>query len=162
MFSLSKRRKAALRALGEKVPLKGLPDVRPLLLLQMVMGLSQILNGGAAQYRAVARALVRDGEQRLRELGKAAPHIELSLGRLLSRICSSEMSDDDLSDEESAAQAVLEMCLGLMLHWLSRRDDRSYPHVTLGEGGRLFALDVPSHPRSSLHPLFRARSCLIS
>ena len=162
MFSLSKKRRNPLRVLGEKVPLKALPDVQPLLLLQMVMGLSQILNGGAAQSRSVARSLIRDGEQRLRALGKAAPHIDLSLGRLLSRMCSSEMRGEDLSDEECAAQAVLEMCLGLMLHWLSRWEDRSYPHVALDRGKRLFPVGVLSPPCSFFHPLSRARSCLIS
>jgi len=161
MFSLGDKRKEALRALGRRVPLKGLPNVQPIMLLQMMIGLSQALNGGSARPEAVARALVLDGQQRLRALRKAAPHLDLSLGRLLSKICSSETSDDHLSDEESAVQAMLELCLGLMLRWLSKGDDRL--HAKPAGVVRVLGCDILLFPRySSYHPLFRARSCLIS
>lgn len=161
MFSLGKK-KAALRALGRRVPLKALPNVQPILLLQMVIGLSQTLNGAVAQPEAVARALITDGQQRLRALRRAAPNLDLSLSRLLRKICSSEMSEDDLSDEESAVQAMLEVCLGLMLHWLSKKKDRPYADAPSTGGKRVLLADASSMPHPSLYLLFRARSCLIS
>jgi hypothetical protein len=163
MLSLGKK-KAALCALGQKVPLKALPHVQPIFLLQMLIGLSQLLNGSAAQPEALARALILDGQQRLRKLRKAAPHLDLSLEPLLNRIRPNGTADGQLSDEESAAQAMLEMCLGLLLHWLSKADNQPYPHASSIAMKYLPPFDVllPSHP-SSLHPLrFRARSCLIS
>lgn len=162
MFSLGEKRKEALRSLKRRVPLKALPNVQPIMLLQMVIGLSQVLNGGAAQPEAVARVLVLDGQQRLRALRKAAPHLDLSLSRLLSRIRSSETSNDRLSDEESAVQAMLEVCLGLMLRWLSKRDPHSHARAR-AVGTYVPCLHILISPcYSSYHPLFRARSCLIS
>lgn len=162
MFSWGKR-KAALRALGRKVPVKALPDVRSLFLLQMVIGLSEALNGSAAQMETVARALMLDGQQRLHALRKAAPHLDLSLDRLLSTIRSHETPDDPLSPEESAVQAMFEVCLGLMLRWLSKRDDYLCPQASSITARRVFSFDVPlpSCDSFSQH-LFRARSCLIS
>jgi len=163
MFSLDKK-KASLRALGRKVPLKALSHVQPIFLLQMLIGLSQVLNGGGARPEALARALILDGQQRLRRIRKAAPHLDLSLEHLLSRIRPSETRDERLSDEESAVQAMLEMCLGLMLRWLSKAADQSYPHPSSSiVVRRLPSADMtPPFCFSSLHLLFRARSCLIS
>jgi hypothetical protein len=162
MFSLSKRA-AALKALGRKVPLRTLTKMQSAVLFQMLIGLSQAVNGGAAQAESVARALILDGQRRLRALRRAAPHLDLSLTRLLSRIRSNDMPDDRLSDEESALQAVLEVCLGLMLRWLSGRDDRLHttPSCETGGSTEFFELPWPSRLSSS-HLLFRARSCLIS
>ncbi len=163
MLSLGEK-KAALRALGQKVPLKTLPRVQPIFLLHMLIGLSQLLNGSAAQPEALARALILDGQQRLRRLRKAAPHLDLSLEPLLNRICPNGMADGQLSDEESAAQAMLEMCLGLVLHWLSKTDNEPYSHASSMAVKHLLSFDVLlTLCPSSLHlPPFRARSCLIS
>jgi hypothetical protein len=137
--------------------------VQPVFVLQMLIGLSQVLNGGAARPEALARALILDGQQRLRRLREAAPHLDLSLAHLLDRIRSSEARDEQLSDEESAIQAMLEMCLGLIMRWLSKADDRLHPHASSIALKCLlpFAVLLPSCP-SFLHLLFRARSCLIS
>ena len=161
MISLGKR-KAALRAWGQKVPLKALPHVQPVFLLQMLIGLSQVLNGGAHP-EVLASALILDGQQRLRKLCKIAPHLDLSLQCLLSRIRPPEMVEEQLSDEESAFQAVLEMCLGLLLRWLSRVGDRFCPRVSSFAASRSLPFDVLPLSHSSVHLLlFRARSCLIS
>ncbi|MGD2104112.1 MAG: hypothetical protein PVJ55_03220 [Anaerolineae bacterium] len=149
-----------LRALRRQVPLKALSHVHPILLLQVAVGFSQVLNGSAAQPEAVARALILDGQQRLRVLRQAAPHLDLSLSRLLGRICSSERSEDHLSDEESAVQAMLEMCLGLMIRWLSKKDDQSYSHPPDAGIGLLFPSELLLHPCLAFpHLLFKARSC---
>jgi hypothetical protein len=162
MFSLD-REKAALRALGQKVPLKALPHIQPIFLLQTLIGLSQVLNGGAAQPEALARALILDGQQRLRRLREVAPHLDLSLEHLLERIRSSDKGDEHLSDEESAVQAMLEMCLGLMLRWLSKVDDPAYACPSSIVVRRLLSHDAHRpYCFSFLPPLFRARSCLIS
>lgn len=157
------RSKVVLRVLGRKVPLDALPQVQPVFLLQMLIGLSRVLNGGAAQPEALARALILDGQQRLRELRDAAPHLDLSLTRLFSRLRASETRDERLSDEESAVQAMIEMCLGLMLRWLSQGNDRSSHHAASVVLKRLSSFDIllPSYP-SSFYLLFRARSCLIA
>jgi hypothetical protein len=129
----------------------------------MLIGLSQVLNGSAAKPEALARALILDGQERLRALRKAAPHLDLSLDRLLSRICSNETMDEQLSEEESAIQAVLEMYLGLILRWLSKSDDWAGPRTSSVVVKPLPPLDVLLMSLSSSpHLLFRARSCLIS
>lgn len=155
--------KAVLRALGCKVSLRGLPKVQPVLLLQVVMGLSQVLNGAVAQPESVAQTLIADAHRRLLALRGAAPHLDLSFRRMLAWVCSHDDPDDELVEEEGALQAVLEMCLGLMLHWLSRRYGPSHPKSSslcrrdLGLSGSI----LPPCLFSS-HLLFRARSRLIS
>jgi len=156
------RRTASLQALRRKVPLDALPHVQPMFLLQMLIGFSQILNGGAARSEALARTLILDGQQRLCRLREVAPHLDLSLVPLLEKIRPSETGDEPFSDEERAVQAMLEMCLGLVLHWLSKRDDEFCPCVFSIVVKRLPVLDVVlASCFSSLHLLFRARSCLI-
>lgn len=162
MFSLGKK-SVDLRALRRKVPLKALSGVQPIVLLQMAVGFSQALNGNAAQPEAVARALILDGQQRLHALREAAPQLDLSLGGLLRKICANETSSEHLAEEAVAVQALLEMCLGMMLRWLSRQDDQSdapSPDIAVGplsySGLQLLPyLSFPDH-------LFRARSCPIS
>lgn len=162
MFSLGKNT-VDLRALRRKVPLKALSHVQPIVLLQMVVGLSQALNGNAAQPEAAARALILDGQQRLRRLRAAAPDLDLSLGGLLRKICANETPEAHLSEEASAVQAMLEMCLGLMLRWLSKRDDQSFtPPPDVGVGLLSFAEFLLLPHISSPDHLFRARSCPIS
>lgn len=162
MVSLGKR-KASLRALRRKVPLPALPQVQPMFLMQMLIGLSQVLNGTAAKPEALARALILDGQQRLRKLRDATPHLDLSFVPLLDRIRPSETVDEHLSDEQDAVQAMVEMCLGLLLHWLSKGNDPPYHQASSIRMKHLPSLDVLFFSRfSDLHLLFRARSCLTS
>lgn len=160
---LTAERKAALQALGCKVPLHGLPKVQPVLLLQVVIGLSQVLNGAVPQPESVAQGLIADAQRRLRLLRAAAPHLDLSFRRILAWICSHDHPDHELVDEESALQAVLEMCLGLVLQWLSRRYGPSYPGSSSLSRRYLGFSGSPFSPcLFSSHFLFRARSCLIA
>ena len=138
-MSLSSTRKAlsSLRALGRRLPIKALPQVQPIFLLQTLIGFSQALNGSAAQLEALARALIMDGQQRLGRLRDAAPHVHLPLEQLLEMVRFKNDDREDLSEEASAVQAMLEMCLGLMLQWLSKRNCRSFP-AALSMAGKLF------------------------
>jgi hypothetical protein len=151
---------ASLCALGRKIPLKGLPQVQPILLLQVLIGLSQSLNSSAAELEALARALIMDGQQRLRMLRDAAPHLHLPLQQLLEMVRSKDNNTEHLSKEESAVQAMLEMCLGLMLQWLSKRNYRSYPAVSCIAWKEFLPLNVPSCYVPLLLPL-RIRACPI-
>ena len=151
-----------LRALGKKVPLGMLSQVQPIIVLQMVVGLSQHLAGRAVQPEEIARALILDGQQRLRALRRAAPHLDLSLTRLLKRLCSDESSKRRGSHEDRAVEAVLEMCIGFLLRWLSRSDANGYAGASSPSRRRLPFSCVPrSDQHSSLYLPFRARSCLI-
>jgi hypothetical protein len=153
-----------LRTLGQKVPLGKLSRVQPIVLLQMVVGLSQVVGGGAAQPEEIARALILDGQQRLRALRRAAPHLDLSPARLLRSICSDESSKKRKgSAEDRAVEAVLEMCIGFLLRWLSRDDTSTYAGASSSSDGRpsLAHTRKSNHP-FSLHLPFRARSCLTS
>jgi hypothetical protein len=106
------------------------------------MGLSQTLNGSAAQVERLARALIVDGEQRLRRLRDAAPRLHLSLEPLLERVRSRDNCCENLSEEESVVQAMLQMLLGLMLQWLSKQGCRSYLTVSSTVSRRFSPLDA--------------------
>jgi len=152
-----------LRTLGERVPLGKLSQVQPIVLLQMVVGFSQLLGGGAVQSEEMARALILDGQQRLRALRRAAPHLDLSLPRLLSRMCSDQSSKRRVSQEDRAVEAVLEMCIGFLLRWLSKSDANTYTGSTSSSKRRPpFVRARTSSQLTSRHLPFRARSCLIS
>lgn len=153
---------SSLRALGRKVPLKALPHLLPIYLLQTLIGFSQTLNGSAAQLEALARALIIDGQQRLRTLRDAAPHLHLPLEQLLEMVQYRDDNREDLSGEEGAVQAMLEMCLGLMLQWLSKRNCRSYPAVSSITSQLFSPFDAlfPSCCVPMLLPL-RVRACPI-
>jgi len=162
---LSARQKMSgffLRTLGRKVSLKGLPHLQPVFLLQILVGVSQALNGGAAQAEALARALVLDGQRRLSELRNAAPHVNLSLEQLLKVARTEKGDEEDLSVEESAVQALLEMCLGLMLQLLSKRHRWSRPSLHCVPSVCLFCFNTrfPSAAFPLILPL-RARACPI-
>jgi hypothetical protein len=148
--------------LGRKVPLKVLPQVQPILLLQALIALSHTLNGSAAQLEALARTLISDGQQRLGRLRDAAPHIHLPLDQLLEMVRFKGDNREDLSEEAIAVQAMLEMYLGLMLQWLSKRNCRFYPAMSSVARKHLFPANVLLPPRYSplLLPL-RARACPI-
>jgi hypothetical protein len=160
LSSRKKKSRFLLRTLGRKVSLKGLPHVQPLFLLQILIGVSQALNGSAAHAEALARALVLDGRRRLSGLRHAAPHLNLSLDQLLRMARSDERSNDDLSAEESATRALLEVCLGLMLRWLSKRNRPSHPSMSCGPSRCSFSVDIPFPLTffSLILPL-RARAC---
>jgi hypothetical protein len=152
-----------LRTLGRKVSLKGLPHLQPVFLLQILVGVSQALNGGAAQVETLARALVLDGQRRLTELRNAAPHVTLSLEQLLKVACADTRDEEALSAEESAVQALLEMCLGLMLQLLSKRHRWSCPAPCANRSIRLFCFNVRfSFVALPLILPLRARACPIS
>lgn len=151
-----------LRTLGHKVSLKGLPHLQPIFLLQILIGVSQALNGGAAQAEALAEALVFDGRRRLTALRNAAPHVSLSLEQLLKVARADKRDEEDLSAEESAVQALLEMCLGLMLQLLSKRHRPTYPSLYSVPSIRLFCFNTrfPCVAFPLILPL-RARACPI-
>jgi hypothetical protein len=153
-----------LRTLGRKVSLKGLPHLQPVFLLQILIGVSQALNGGAAQAETLARALVLDGQRRLSELRNAAPHVSLSLEQLLKVARADKRDEEDLSAEESAVRALLEVCLGLMLQLLSKGHRRSRPSFSSTPLNCLFCFRSNSHfplVASSLILPLRARACPI-
>lgn len=151
---------SSLRALGRTVPLKALPPVQPVFLLHALIGFSQTLNNSAAQLEALARALIIDGQQRLRTLRDAAPHLHLPLEQLLEIVRSKDDNSENLPEEESVVQAMLAMCLGLMLQWLSKSNYRSYPAVSSIAWKPFLPRDVPSRCFSLLLPL-RVRACPI-
>jgi hypothetical protein len=153
---------SSLRALGRRVHLKALPQVQPIFVLQILIGLSQTLNGSAAQLEALGRALMIDGQQRLRSLRDAAPHLHLPLEQLLEIVRSKNDNQEDLSEEENAVQALLEVYLGLVLQWLLKWDCGSYPTVSYHACKLFFPFDTlfPSCRLPLLVPL-RVRACPI-
>lgn len=164
-MSSPRRRKAvsSLRALGRKVPLGALPQLQPMVLLQALCGVSQTLNLSAAHLEALARGLILDGQQRLRRLRDAAPHLHLPLEHLLEMTRSRDGNREALSDEESAVQAMLEMCLGLMLQWLLKRNCRWHLAISYFARKLLLPFDALRSPQCSPVPVpLRARACPIS
>ncbi len=143
MFTLAQRAAASsLRALRHRISLHLVVGFQPLLLLQMLGGLSQAVTQSVSHTQALARTLLLSGQQRLRDLVAAAPHLRLSLERVLSP---NHSLGTDSEAEEAAVQALLEMCLGLILEWIARISRR--PHF--------FAL--PSlHIRRRILPRYRS------
>ena len=161
MSLLSKKAISSLRGLGRQVPLGTLPQLQPILLLQALIGVSQTLNSSAVQLEVLARTLIMDGQQQLRRLRDAAPHLHLPVEQLLQMI-RSEDKRQDLSDEESMVQAMLEMCLGLVLQWLSRSNCQSYPSVSSVTGKPVLPVDALFRSRHLLLLLpLRVRACPI-
>ena len=144
----------SLEALRRKVNLETLSHLQPLLLLQMVVGASQTVNSHVSSSQALARTLLLSGQQRMRELLDAAPRLHLPLEQVLE-FC--RAGDAERTPEETAARALLELCLGLMLYWLAEIACRQ--SATFVPRGRKRAM--PSYflfyPSLSLP---RARSCL--
>lgn len=137
--------------------------MQPVILLQVLIGISQAMNGSAAHVEVLARALLLDGQRRLSGLRDAAPHLSLSLDQLLKLARSDKRKDDDLSAEECAVQALLEVCVGLMLRWLSKRNRQSLPSVSPARSKFFFSFDdpFPLTPFPLILPL-KARACPIS
>ena len=117
MFTLS--RKAAvssLHALRRKVALETLSRLQPLLLLQMLVAVSQTVSSSVSNSQALAHTLLMSGQQRLQRLLATAPRLHLPVDRVLE-LCRS--GDAEGTPEEAAAQALVELCLGLMLQWMA-------------------------------------------
>lgn len=151
--SAQKTAASSLDALRRKVNLQHvLAGLQPLLLLQMLGGLSQAVSSGVSQTQALARTLLLSGQQRLRTLLAAAPRL---------RWLPERSPAPDSTPEEAAAQALLEVCLGLMLEWMARESRRprfdasSLPVARQ----RISSVYLPSSSR--LYPL-KARLCITS
>jgi len=144
----------SLHALRRKVTLEALAGLQPLLLLQMLVGVSQTVNSSVSRSGALARTLFLSGQQRLGDLLAAAPRLHLSLEQVLE-VCRS--GDTERSPEETAAQALVELCLGLMLQ-LMAEDDRQRCTIVMPSGRHTVSSSCfLSSPRSRLPT---ARSCL--
>jgi hypothetical protein len=143
----------SLEALRRKVNLETLAHLQPLLLLQMVVGVSQTVNSSVSHSQALARTLLLSGQQRLRELLDAAPRLHLPLEEVLE-FC--RAGDAERTPEEAAAQALFELCLGLMLHWMAETACRRRTIFSTRSGQPVspsyFLAYPPSRPS-------RARSC---
>ena len=155
-MSSSGQRTAAssLEALRRKVNLETLTHLQTLVFLQMLVGVSQTVSDGVSSSQALARTLLLSGQQRLRELLDAAPRLHLPVERVLE-LC--RANDAEHTPEETAAQALFELCLGLMLCWMAKKPCQRRTIATPCSGPRVspsFFLAYPS-PRPS-----RARSCL--
>jgi hypothetical protein len=164
-MSSSNHRGAAspIRGLGCRVPVNVFHIAPPVFLLQFFIGFSRSLSGAAGRPEALARALILDGRERLRGLRSAAPHFSLPVDQLLKMVRSHEANDEDWSPEESVVKALLEMCVGLMLQWLSRRYRESCLSAARIKCETLFLKDPPSHSNRLARILSpKARSCPIS
>jgi hypothetical protein len=144
----------SLEALRRKVNLETLAHLQPLLLLQMVVGVSQTVNSHISHSPALARTLLLSGQQRMRDLLDAAPRLHLPLEQVLE-FC--RAGDVDRTPEETAAQALFELCLGLMLHWLAEIACRQPATFALRSRKRARPSYSLSYPSQSPP---RARSCL--
>jgi hypothetical protein len=144
---------SSLDALRRKVTLDALAGLQPLLLLQMLGGVSQTVSSSVSRSGALARTLLLSGQQRLRDLLDAAPRLHLPVEQLL-QFC--HVDDADHTPEATAAQALLELCLGLLLLWMAERAHRPCTRVALSRRQRM----MPSHffSFSSSRPP-RTRSC---
>lgn len=161
-LAMLNKRKTRLVSLGSRVSFEGLPQIQPVFLLQIMVAVSQALNDSAGHAEALARGLVVDGQRRLNGLRQAAPHLALSLEQVLKLARFNSRGDDDLSVEEKAVQALLEVCLGLVLEWLSPRAPRSHPSASTASSKLFSSIDVVflSNPLPLILPP-RARSCPI-
>lgn len=136
----------SLDTLRRKINLQILAGLQPILLFQIVGGLSQVVSSGVSQTQALARTLLLSGQQRLRTLLAAAPYLQLFPEH---RPASERPANAEPTPEEAAAQALLEVCLGLILEWIAHRARRSYFNILpLPSGGQ-----SPSYLPSSFYPL---------
>ena len=146
---------SSLHALRRKVTLETLNNLQPLLLLQMLMGVSQTVNSGLSRSQALARTLLLSGQQQLRGLLASAPRLHLPVERVLE-LCHS--GDTERTPEETAAQALLELCLGLLLQWMAERAHRTCTAALPSRRQRIlpsyflsFPLSRPPRTRSCPH-----------
>lgn len=151
---------SSLQALRRKAGVEALARLRPLLLLQILISLSQSLSGQIANPQAIARVLLLDGQQRLNKLLDAAPRLEFPLD--LERVLEARLSDgDDSTPEGNAVQALIELCLGLMLQWLHKDDHSPYIPPPLPEGRLIFSSYIFAIPSFLLLQPPRTRACPI-
>jgi hypothetical protein len=154
MLTLDRRTAASsLDALRRKVTVETLTNLQPLLLLQMIAGVSQSVNSSVSRSRTVARTLFLSGQQRLQGLLASAPRFRLPVEQMLALCRSGGMTH---TPEEAVVQALLELCIAMILQWLTECACRRRATVTVGRRQRV----------ASPHPLFlasdslpRARSC---
>jgi hypothetical protein len=130
---------SSLDALRRKVTLDALAGLlQPLLLLQMLGGVSQTVSSSVSRSRSLARTLLLSGQERLRDLLANAPRLRLPLERVLAR---RHADDAERTPEEIAAQALLELCLGLLLQWMAEQTHRPCTRVVLSRRQRM----IPPH-----------------
>ena len=158
MAGRRKRRAAlsSLQTLRRKLALQTLSTLQPILLLQMVMSVSQSVNSRFCHSRTLARSLLLNSQQRLHELVASAPRLHLPVERMLEFCRTVSAEHEPRTPEEAAAQALFELCLGLMLQWMS---DHARSYATTGVAHRRCATVGPyplSYP--SLLPI-RSRKC---
>jgi hypothetical protein len=129
MLTLDRRTAASsLNALRRKVTVETLASLQPLLLLQMIVGVSQSVNSSVSRSRAMARTLFLSGQHRLHNLLASAPRLHLPVEQVLE-LCRS--GGTGCTPEEAAARALLELCVALILQWLAECACRRRATVTL-------------------------------
>jgi hypothetical protein len=147
---------SSLQTLRRKLALQTLSSLQPILLLQMVMGISHSVNSRFCHSRTLARSLLLNSQQRLHELLASAPRLHLPVEQMLEFCRPDGAKHEPRTPEEAAAQALFELCLGLMLQWMS---DHARSYATTGVACRRCA-PVGPYPLSypSLLPI-RSRKC---
>lgn len=143
---------ASIHTLRRKIVLEVLARLQPLLLLQMLAGLSRTATTGISQAQALARSLLLDGRQRLLSILAAAPRLHLPMDKLRELAQSDQTAQ---TPEQAAAQALIELCLGLILQWLNSylRRHRNQTGYKLLQVSYFY---LPSH---TLFELPRTRAC---
>jgi hypothetical protein len=126
----------------------------------MVMGVSRSVNSRFCRSRTLARSLLLNSQQRLHELLTSAPRLYLSVERMIEFCRTASAEHEPRTPEEAAAQALFELCLGLMLQWML---DHARSYATTGVAYRrcapvgLYPLSYPSllpiSSRKCPHPL---------
>jgi hypothetical protein len=152
----------SLPKLRQEVAIEALARLQPLLLLQVLLahsGLSQALDGAFAHPQTVARSLFWDGQRKLRKLLSAAPRLNLSLDRVLDISQLLGEGENQGAPEEDILQALLEMCVGLMLQCMNR-EDTDWSNPTYICKSCITSPLIPFFPSLSRFSLPRARSCL--
>ena len=153
--SAQKSAASSLDALRRKINPQILAGLQPILLLQMLGGLSQAVTSSVSHTQALARTLLLSGQQQLRALLAAAPRLRLPLEHTLT---SSHSGRAEPTPEEAAAQALLEVCLGLMLEWIARKSRRPRSSTPPLPHNQRRVSSAYSPFSSMLYPL-RARFC---
>jgi hypothetical protein len=149
-----KKATSSLCTLRRKITLETLARLQPILLLPMVVGISQTVNSRVSRSQTLARSLLLGGQQRLHDLLASAPRLHLSVDQILE-FC--RRGDAGHTPEEAAAQALLEVCLGLILQWMTENDRRHRTSATVSRRPRV----SPSYfPLCSSRRPPRTRSCL--
>ena len=101
------------------------------------------MNNGVSSSQALARTLLLSGQQRLYDLLDAAPRLQLQVERVFE-LCQS--SDAERTPEETAAQALVELCLGLMLQWMAERARQHRSSATSCTRQRVLPSYFPFYP----------------